>query len=248
MGGSMKIDIISLFPDFIQAFYQHSVIGRAVASGVIDLDVTNPRQFTYDRHRMVDDTLYGGGQGMLMKAAPLFTAVEVVRRSVEKRRIIFMGPTGCPFTQQKARELATYDQLILVCGHYEGVDYRVETELVDEVISIGDYVLTGGEIPAMVVTDAVVRMIPGVLGTHASATDDSFYTSLLECPQYTKPSIFRQWAVPDVLCNGDHKKIASWRRQASLQRTAMLRPDLLIHASLTSQERLWLSSEKEEIE
>ena len=179
----MRIDIISLFPELIETFFQHSIIGRARAAGLLDLDVTNPRNFTYDRHHMVDDTIYGGGCGMLMKAAPLYAAVEAVRRQVPRRRIIFMGPAGQTFTQAKARELATYDQLILLCGHYEGVDYRVEQDLADETISVGDYVLTGGELPAMTVTDAVARMIPGVLGAAAGAADDSFYSSLLEYPQ-----------------------------------------------------------------
>lgn len=223
----MRIDIISLFPELIEAFYGHSMIGRARKAGLLDLDVTNPRQFTFDRHHMVDDTIYGGGCGMLMKAAPLYTAVEVVRRNVPKRRVIFMGPAGRPFTQAKARELAQYDQLILLCGHYEGVDYRVEEQLADETISVGDYVLTGGELPAMIVTDAVARMIPGVLGTAASAVGDSFYAGRLEYPQYTKPAVFRGMEVPPVLRNGDHAKIDAWRQEASLGRTLRERPDLL---------------------
>ena len=170
---------------------------------------------------------------MLMKAAPLYAAVEAVRRQVPRRRIIFMGPAGKPFDQAKARELATYDQLILLCGHYEGVDYRVEEDLADETISVGDYILTGGELPAMTVTDAVARMIPGVLGAASGAADDSFYSSLLECPQYTKPAVFRGMAVPEVLRNGDHAKIEKWRRQSSLSRTLDLRPDLLEHCELS---------------
>ncbi|WP_311515729.1 tRNA (guanosine(37)-N1)-methyltransferase TrmD [uncultured Megasphaera sp.] len=224
----MRIDIISLFPEFIRSFYSHSIIGRARKAGILDLDVTNPRQFTYDNHHMADDTIYGGGHGMLMKAAPLFAAVESVRREVPKRRIIFLGPAGSTFTQEKARQLATYEQLIFICGHYEGVDYRVEKYLADETVSVGDYVLTGGEIPAMIVTDAVARMLPGVLGTSAGAMDDSFYHSLLEYPQYTKPATFRQWSVPTVLTSGNHKKIAEWRRLAALHRTQKLRPDLLV--------------------
>lgn len=236
----MRIDIISLFPVFIEAFFDHSIIGRAREAGILDLDVTNPRNFTYDRHHMVDDTVYGGGCGMLMKASPLYTAVEVVRRDVPKRRTIFMGPAGTPFTQAKARELASYDQLILICGHYEGVDYRVETELADETISLGDFVLTGGEIPAMAVTDAVARMLPGVLGTAGSAMDESFYDSLLEYPQYTKPAVFRGMAVPDILRSGDHAKIDDWRRQASLRRTLERRPDLLDKAVLSNKDKAYL--------
>lgn len=189
----MRIDIISLFPELIEAFFQHSIIGRARAAGLLDLDVTNPRNFTYDRHHMVDDTIYGGGCGMLMKAAPLYAAVEAVRRQVPRRRIIFMGPAGKPFDQAKARELATYDQLILLCGHYEGVDYRVEEDLADETISVGDYILTGGELPAMTVTDAVARMIPGVLGAASGAADDSFYSSLLDARSIRSRPSFAAW-------------------------------------------------------
>lgn len=237
----MRIDIISLFPDLIEAFYQHSIIGRARAVGLLELDVTNPRNFTYDRHHMVDDTIYGGGCGMLMKAGPLFAAVEAVRRDVPKRRIILMGPAGETFTQAKAKELAAYDQLILLCGHYEGVDYRVEESLADETISVGDYVLTGGELPAMTITDAVARMIPGVLGAAGSAADDSFYSSLLEYPQYTKPAVFRGLPVPDVLRSGDHAKIDDWRRRKSLERTLQKRPDLLASCDLSAKDRAILA-------
>ncbi|MCH4166642.1 MAG: tRNA (guanosine(37)-N1)-methyltransferase TrmD [Megasphaera sp.] len=241
----MRIDIISLFPEFIEAFFSHSIIGRARAAGLLELDVTNPRNFTYDRHHMVDDTIYGGGCGMLMKAAPLYAAVESVRRSVPKRRIILMGPAGQTFDQAKAKELAGYDQLILLCGHYEGVDYRVETDLVDETISIGDYVLTGGEIPAMAVSDAVARMIPGVLAA-GSAAGDSFYSQLLEYPQYTKPAVFRHMDVPEVLRNGDHKKIDEWRHAASLARTLTKRPDLLSSAVLSEGDKELLLQLKQE--
>jgi tRNA (guanine37-N1)-methyltransferase len=243
----MRIDIISLFPEFIEAFYHHSIIKRAREAGILDLDVTNPRNFTYDKHHMVDDTPYGGGRGMLMKADPLYHAVEAVRRAVPKRRIILMGPGGTTFNQAKARELAKYDQLILLCGHYEGVDYRVEQYLADETISVGDYVLTGGEIPAMAVTDAVARMIPGVL-TAGSAAEDSFYSSLLEYPQYTKPALYREHRVPEVLCNGDHAKINAWRRQQSLRRTLCQRPDLLADCELSTADQEILAKLKEEME
>lgn len=183
---------------------------------------------------------------MLMKAGPLYTAVEVVRREVPRRRVIFMGPAGNTFTQEKARELAQYDQLILLCGHYEGVDYRVETELADETISVGDYVLTGGEIPAMAVTDAVARMIPGVLGAAASAAEDSFYHSLLEYPQYTKPAVFRGMAVPEVLRSGDHAKINAWRKTEALRRTLCSRPDLLEKCTLSEQEEKVLHALRQE--
>ncbi|ERT61693.1 MULTISPECIES: tRNA (guanosine(37)-N1)-methyltransferase TrmD [Megasphaera] len=236
----MRIDIISLFPEFIEAFYEHSIIGRARAAGLLDLDVTNPRHFTFDRHHMVDDTLYGGGCGMLMKAAPLYAAVEVVRRQVPKRHIIFMGPAGRRFDQQTAREFAAYDQLIILCGHYEGIDYRAEKGLVDETVSLGDFILTGGEIPAMAVVDAVARMIPGVLGAAGSAAADSFAASLLEQPQYTKPAVFREMAVPDVVRSGDHARIEKWRREQMLERTLRERPDLLAQACLSDSDRQYL--------
>lgn len=232
----MKIDIISLFPEFFSAFFDHSIIKRAIAANRLTMSVTNPRDFAHNKHNQVDDTMYGGGAGMLMMAPPIFEAVESVTQEKEvRRRVIFLGPAGVPFTQEKARQLATYDQLILVCGHYEGVDYRVEENLVDETISIGDYVLTGGELPAMVVADAVARMIPGVLGAASGAAEDSFYRPMLEGPQYTKPQVYRDWEVPEVLRSGHHKHIADWRLQEAVKRTIVCRPDLLARAMSTEE-------------
>lgn len=232
----MKIDIISLFPEFFSAFFDHSIIKRAIAANRLTMSVTNPRDFAHNKHNQVDDTMYGGGAGMLMMAPPIFEAVKSVTQEEKiRRRVIFLGPAGVPFTQEKARELATYDQLVLVCGHYEGVDYRVEEHLVDETISIGDYVLTGGELPAMVVADAVARMIPGVLGAASGAVEDSFYRPMLEGPQYTKPQVYRDWEVPEVLRSGHHKRIADWRLQEAVKRTIACRPDLLARAMSTEE-------------
>ena len=233
----MNIDIISLFPEFFDAFFRHSIIKRAIEAERLTMKVTNPRDFSHNKHNQVDDTPYGGGAGMLMMAPPIFEAVESVTQEPNiNRRVIFLGPAGERFTQEKARQLATYDQIVLVCGHYEGVDYRVEEYLVDETISIGDFVLTGGELPAMVVADAVARMIPGVLGAATGAVEDSFYRPVLECPQYTKPPEFRGIEVPAILRSGHHANIAKWRLQESLKRTQRLRPDLL-DRELTKEER-----------
>ena len=230
----MRIDIISLFPEMFDGPFGHSIIKRACAAGILDIHVTNPRDYAHDKHRIVDDTPYGGGAGMVMKPEPVFLAVESVPQSSEKTqcRIVLMCPGGASFTQNKARELAQYKNLILICGHYEGIDDRVREHLADETLSIGDYVLTGGELPAMVVVDAVARMLPGVLGDSESAVQDSFYDGLLEYPQYTRPREFRGWSVPDILVSGDHAKIARWRRKQSLRNTLRRRPELLTAVSL----------------
>lgn len=231
----MRIDIISLFPDMFTGPLGHSILKRAQDSGIISVHVTNPRDFAYDKHRIVDDTPFGGGAGMVMKPEPIFRAVgSIVNASNAKRRkIILMCPGGQVFDQDKARELAGYEQLILLCGHYEGIDARIREHVVDEAISIGDYVLTGGELPAMVVTDAVARMIPGVLGANDSAEQDSFYNGLLEYPHYTRPREFNGWEVPEILLSGDHAKIERWRRKESLRATLIRRPDLLENIELS---------------
>ncbi|HMM21434.1 MAG TPA: tRNA (guanosine(37)-N1)-methyltransferase TrmD [Selenomonadales bacterium] len=233
----MRIDIVSLFPEMFEGPLGTSILKRAREASLLAIAVTNPRDFTVDKHRIVDDYPFGGGSGMVMKPDPVFRAVEsLAAGEALKRRIILMCPGGERFTQEKAKELAAYDQLILVCGHYEGVDERVRRHLADEALSIGDYVLTGGELPAMVVTDAVARMLPGVLGACDAAEQDSFYSGLLEYPQYTRPREFRGWEVPEVLVSGDHAKIARWRRKESLRATLLRRPDLLASFPLSKED------------
>lgn len=234
----MKIDIISLFPEMFDGPLGHSILKRARDANLLTIDVTNPRDFALDKHRIVDDTPYGGGSGMVMKPDPLFYAVEHCKQLMptSKRKVILTSPAGTPFTQQKAKELALFDQLIILCGHYEGIDDRIREHVIDESISIGDYVLTGGEIPAMVIADAVARMLPGVLGADDAAQHDSFYHGLLEYPQYTRPREFNGWEVPEVLLSGDHAKIDHWRRKQSLRITLECRPDLLQHRTLTKEE------------
>lgn len=232
----MLINIISLFPEMFDGPLGHSILKRAQDAGALSVQVTNPRDFAFDKHRIVDDYPFGGGSGMVMKPDPIFRAVQSVvssNDSLTRRRIILMCPGGQVFDQAKARELAGYDQLVLVCGHYEGIDARIRQHVIDEAISIGDYVLTGGELPAMVITDAVARMIPGVLGANDAAEHDSFYNGLLEYPQYTRPREFNGWDVPEILLSGDHAKIENWRRKQSLKATLERRPDLLDKVELS---------------
>lgn len=245
----MKIDILSLFPEFIDAFFQQSIIKRAISAGLIDMACTNPRDFSHNKHRQVDDTICGGGAGMLMMCGPLFEACEsVLPEKTPRSRVIFLSPAGTPFTQDKAKQLyRDYDHLVLICGHYEGVDHRVEEYLADELISIGDYVLTGGELGAMVIADAVARMVPGVLGDAGSAASDSFYEPILEYPQYTKPADFRGWKVPDVLLSGHHANIARWRRKEALRRTMTCRPDLMKKLELTKEDKKLIQEIEEEV-
>ncbi len=227
------------------------MIKRALEAGLIDMAVTDPREFSHNKHRQVDDTIYGGGAGMLMQCGPLFEACRhVLPEKGPKDRVIFLSPAGRPFTQDKAKELyREYDHLVLICGHYEGVDHRVEQYLADELISIGDYVLTGGELGAMVIADAVSRMVPGVLGDAGSAAGDSFYEPILEYPQYTKPAEYNGWKVPEVLMSGHHANIARWRRKEALKRTLANRPDLLAKLKMTPEDKRIMAeilAEKEE--
>jgi tRNA (guanine37-N1)-methyltransferase len=244
----MRIDIISLFPEMFTGPLGHSILKRAQDSGLLTVHVTNPRDFAFDKHRIVDDYPFGGGSGMVMKPEPIFRAVENTVHTVaaQTKRTVLMCPGGQPFDQTKARELAGYEQLILICGHYEGIDDRIRQHVVDEAISIGDYVLTGGELPAMVVTDAVARMLPGVLGADDGAEHDSFYNGLLEYPQYTRPREFNGWEVPEILLSGDHAKIETWRRKESLRATLARRPDLLATLELTPLDQKLLQEIKSE--
>lgn len=241
----MRIDMVSLFPEMFAGPFGDSITKRAVEKGILDIHFTNPRDFAYDKHKQVDDSPFGGGSGMVLKPEPMFRAVRSITEAVPvaNRRILLMCPSGQTFSQAKARELAGYEQLIFICGHYEGFDARITSHLADEAISIGDYVLTGGELPAMVITDAVSRMLPGVLGSAESAPTDSFYDGLLEFPQYTRPREYEGMQVPEILFSGDHAKIRAWRRQQALLVTRKNRPDLLAEAELSAEDRRFLEKE-----
>ena len=234
----MRFDILTLFPEMFGGPLQASLLGRAIDAGVVQVHIHNIRDYAEDRHQVVDDYTYGGGPGMLMKAEPLFKAVEgVTALDSPEGRVILLTPQGRLLDHGVAVELAREPRLILVCGHYEGVDERVREHLVDDEISIGDYVLSGGELPALVVIEAVARRHPGVLGSETSLAEDSHAQGLLEYPQYTRPAEFRGWTVPEVLLSGHHAQIAEWRRRQSVLRTARRRPDLLARAALSEEER-----------
>ena len=237
----MRIDILTIFPGMFRGPFEESIVKRAVEKGLVQIFLHDIRDYASDKHRTVDDYPFGGGQGMLMKPEPLFAAVEDVQcRAPERGPIVLLTPQGRLFDQEVAVELARQDRLIVICGHYEGVDARVHEHLATDEISIGDYVLSGGELAAMVVVDAVVRQIPGALGSPLSSADDSFAQGLLEHPQYTRPAEFRGMSVPEVLLSGNHGEIACWRRQQGLLRTGRRRPDLLARAELTEEEKQWL--------
>ncbi|MEO0353588.1 MAG: tRNA (guanosine(37)-N1)-methyltransferase TrmD [Cyanobacteria bacterium P01_A01_bin.3] len=237
----MRIDIVTLFPDFFTSPFNTSLLGKAIAGGIADLHCTNPRDFTTDKHRKVDDECYGGGAGMLLKPEPLFAAVESLP-SLPQREIVLMTPQGEPLTQPLLEEFSQLDQLVLLCGHYEGIDERVRQNLVTREVSLGDFVLTCGEIPALTVVNGVVRLLPGTVGKTDSLKYESFEDGLLDYPQYTRPVEFRDWKVPPILRSGNHGAIAQWRRQQQLKRTRDRRPDLLERATLSEEDRRYLET------
>jgi tRNA (guanine37-N1)-methyltransferase len=240
----MRIDILSLFPEMLGGVFDASIIGRARAAGVLDVAIHNPRDYTDDKHHVVDDYAYGGGPGMVMKPEPLFACVEAVQEMAQPRaKVVLLTPQGRLLNHAVAAELASEARLMLICGHYEGVDERVREHLCDDEISIGDYVLSGGEPAAIVVVDAVARQQPGVLGSEMSLEEESHAQGLLEYPQYTRPAVFREMAIPEILLSGHHAEIAKWRRVQSLIRTARRRPDLLASAELTDEERQMVADE-----
>jgi len=240
----MRIDIITLFPEMFRGPFEASIIARAREQAIVQIELHNLRDWGEGRHKVVDDYPHGGGAGMVLKPEPLFGAVEAVQPLAEPRgRVVLLTPQGRLLSQEIVNELAERPRLLLLCGHYEGVDERVREHLVDEEISIGDYVLSGGELAAMVLVDAVVRRLPGALGGEASLDEESHSEGLLEYPQYTRPSEFRGWKIPDILLSGHHAGVAKWRRRQSLLRTALRRPDLLERACLSEEERVWLKEE-----
>ena len=237
----MKIQILTLFPEMFTGVFGSSIIKKAQEKNIVDIDIINFRDFSTNKHKTVDDYPYGGGNGMVLKPEPIFSAVESIV-GYQDSRIFMLSPQGQTFTQKKAEELSNEQQLIFICGHYEGFDERIREHLVTEELSIGDFVLTGGELAAMVVVDSLVRLLPGVLGNEASAETDSFTSDLLEYPQYTRPESFRGWQVPEVLISGHHKNIVEWRRKESLKRTHNRRPDLLKKAKLDIKDQQFLDT------
>jgi len=231
------IDILTLFPEMFSGVFSYGIMQRAAQQGLVTMRLTNIRDFTHDRHRTVDDYPYGGGAGMVLKPEPVFAAVESIERE-PGTPVILLSPRGRVFNQGVSRELSGHKHLILICGHYEGVDERVSEHLVSDEISLGDYILTGGELAAMVVVDAVVRLLPGVLGSAESLLDDSHVNGLLEYPQYTRPVVYRGWAVPEVLLSGNHAQIARWRHEQAILRTRQRRPELLGEAGYDEAQKL----------
>ncbi len=242
----MRFDVFTLFPAVFIPYLEASILQRARSNGLLEVHLHDIRTWTSDRHHVTDDAPYGGGGGMVMKPEPVFAAVEEVLGSPPACPLILMTPQGRTLTQAVVEELSTQTRLALLCGHYEGIDERIRQHLVTDEISIGDYVLTGGELPALILIDAISRFIPGVLGDPDGAMDDSFAMGLLEYPHYTRPARFRGWGVPEVLLSGNHAQIARWRREQALLRTLRQRPDLLIDENLSEADRKFLKRNKPE--
>lgn len=243
----MRIDVLSLFPDMFTGVFGQSILKLAQEKGLVSLNVTDFRTYSTNKHSRVDDYPYGGGAGMVLTPQPIFDAVEDVKQPDAKARVVLLCPQGEPYTQAKAEEFAQEEQLILICGHYEGYDERIRTHLVTDEISLGDYVLTGGELGAMVIVDSVTRLLKGALGNDESAQTDSFSTGMLEHPQYTRPAEFRGLEVPEVLLSGHHGRIEEWRTKESLKRTFERRPELIKEESLTQKQQEWIKGWKKEM-
>ena len=240
----MNFYIMTLFPEMVMDGLHTSIIGRAVNSGILHIEAVNIRDYAFNKHNSVDDYPYGGGQGMVMNAQPIADCFRAVCSQIGRRpHFIYMSPQGAVLTQQRARKLAELPEICILCGHYEGVDERVLEALVDEQISLGDFVLTGGELPALALVDCISRMVPGVLSEEACFTDESHFSGLLEYPQYTRPAVWEGRPVPEVLLTGHHVNIQTWRRQQALERTKRLRPDMLDTAALTDQDRVFLAKQ-----
>ena len=237
----MRIDILTLFPEMCESVLSESIVGRARKENLVEINCRQIRDYSLDKHRRVDDAPYGGGMGMIMGVQPIYDCYEALCNEVGKKvHLIYMSPQGKALTQQRVRELSKLDGFAILCGHYEGVDERVIEEIVDEEISVGDYVLTGGELPALIVADSVSRMLPGVLSNEECFTEESHYSSLLEYPQYTRPPVWHERAVPDILLSGHHANIEKFRREKALERTFLRRPDMLENAELSKKDREFL--------
>lgn len=232
----MRFDILTIFPEIFTSPFEHSILKRARETGLIEINLVNIRDFAEDKHHMTDDYPYGGGSGMVMKPEPIAKALRDIESKKGKGRVILLSPSGGRLDQETAKRLSTEEHLVLICGRYEGIDERVRERFIDEEISVGDYILTGGEFPAMVIVDAVSRLIPGVLGCAESPEEESFSGNILEYPQYTRPPEFEGLKVPDVLLSGNHAEIARWRRVEALKKTLLVRPDLLEKADLSNED------------
>ncbi len=243
----MRIDILTLFPEMCESVLSQSIVGRARKDNLVEINCRQIRDYSTDKHRRVDDAPYGGGMGMIMGVQPIYDCYSALCKEVGKKvHLIYMSPQGKTLTQQRVRELSKLDGFAILCGHYEGVDERIIEEIVDEEISIGDYVLTGGELPAMIVADSVARMIPGVLSNEECFTEESHFSSLLEYPQYTRPPVWHERCVPDILLSGHHANIEKFRREKALERTFLRRPDMLKNAELSKKDKEFLRRLEEE--